>query len=309
MVNEIAGVDIGNPLTAEQIITRRNYEASVGGGLTYWQNLYSPSIKWRISGYLKAPTTTAVNKLLSLQHGQPVLIDLHSRWPGFITWGRVTEIRPRPSRRGNIFYYDMMLNEIPAIGVTYLHTAEAYLHDLEYQVNHRVFSPLSGRFAKAVTGDRMDWTWQFYLDNDKAAPARTLTVEFQVGDDITNFKIWGMKAAGWTVIGDWEDAGATVWDDPEDFIDDQPITHVFTVSKGERGDVEAAGTISQMLGLKTRVIASVTLMQAQGAADLSTDHQDDQILLRVTAEHTLREAARPYPVLTYVDGSLDYGRA
>lgn len=96
MTNKIGGVDIGNVLQPEPIICRGPRETRVGGGLTYWQNLYSPSIQWRISGYLKAPTTTAVNKLLNLHHGLPVLVDLDDRWSGFITWGRVAEIRPQP---------------------------------------------------------------------------------------------------------------------------------------------------------------------------------------------------------------------
>ncbi len=307
MANKIGGVDVGNVLTAEPTIRRRNYEVSVGGGLTYWQNLYNPSAQWRITGYLKAPTATAVNKLLNLQHGLPVLVDLDDRWAGFITWGRVAEVRPRPSRVGKVFYYEILVNEIPAIGVTYLQTAEAYLHDLDYYANHKVFNPLSGRFAKSVTVDRLDWTWQFYLDNDKASE-QVLVLEFQVGDDIDKLKIWGWKTAGWSLIGDW--GGAQAWDATRDFIDDQPITHVFRANEGIRGAVKAGiGTISQMMGLKNRVLLSVTRMMADGVSDLSTDYKSDQILLKVTAEHTERETARPYPVLTYVDGSLDYGVA
>ncbi|MCK4582549.1 hypothetical protein KAU18_04470 [Candidatus Bathyarchaeota archaeon] len=64
-----------------------------------------------------------------------------------------------------------------------------------------------------------------------------------------------------------------------------------------------------MLGLSRRVLLSITAMQAQGSNDMSTDYGSDQLLLKVTAEHTQRETARPYLVLTYVDGSLDYGRA
>jgi len=310
MANKIGGVDIGNVLIPEPIIRRKNTESPVGGGLTYWQNLYSPSTQWRITGYLKAPTTTAVNQLLNLKHGLPVLVDLDDRWPGFITWGRVAEIRPRPSRVGNVFYYDMLVNEVPAIGVTYLQTSEAYLHDLDYHANHRVFNPLSGRFAKSVTLDLLDWSWQFYVDNDKIS-IQTLIQEFQVGDDIDKLKIWGWKLNGshdWSLIGDW--GGADAWDAEKTFTDDDAIAHVFRANYGDRGDVKAGiGTISQMLGLSRRVLLSITLMQAQSGNDYSTDHSSDQLLLKVTAEHNQREAARPYPVLTYVDGSLDYGRA
>ena len=307
MTNYIGGVNIGNVQRVEPTYRRSNVETKVGGGLTHWQNLYSPSVQWHITGYIASPTPTAVNKILNLQHGLPVLVDLNDRWPGFITWGRVSEIRPSPGRLGNVFYYDMVINEVPAIGVTYMQTSEAYLHDIDYQANYRVFNPLSGRFAKEVTGDRMDWTWEFYVDNDKNA-IQTVIIELQVGDDIDKLKIWGWKAAAWSLIGDW--GGADAWDAVKNFVDDGATTHAFRFQEGDRGDALAGiGTVSQMLGLSRRVLGSITLMSAHIAPDLSTDYSLDQILLKFTAEHTQREAARPYPVLTYVDGSLDYGPA
>ena len=307
MTTYIAGVDIGTVQSVSPIYRRGSVETRVGGGLTYWQNTGSPSVRWSIYTYLKSPTQTQLDAVLNLQHGLPVLVDLESFKSGFITWGRVAEVKPSPLRVGGLVYLDILVNEIPGIGTTYVQTDGIYLHDLQYQSNQRVFNPLGARYNKSVTGDRLDWTWEFYLDNDTAG-ILTAVIEFQVGDDVDKLKVWGWKGGAWSLIGDW--GGADAWNADKNFVDDGTITHVCKFQEGNRGAVLAGiGTISQMLGTYRRVLGSITLLSAHIAPDLSTDVSLDQILLKVTAEHTLREAARPYPVITYVDGSLDYGIA
>ena len=307
MANKIGNIDIGTVQIVTPIYRRGNVESKVGGGVTYWQNLASPSVRWSIYTYLKSPTEEELNNILNLVHGLPVLVDLHSFKAGFVSWGRVTEVRPQPMRIGGQVYLDIVVNQVPAIGVTYVQTADVYTHSRAYQSNQKVFNPLDGAYNPSFTADRLDWTWEFYLDNDKNA-IQTAILEIQVGDDVDKLKIWGWKAGAWAVIGDW--GGGDAWNAAKDFIDDGAITHVFKFQEGDRGDTHAGiGVVSQMLGTERRLLGSITLLSAHIAPDLSTDYSLDQILLKVTVEHTLREAARPYPVITYVDGSLDYGPA
>ena len=308
MTNYIGGVDIGTVQAVDPILRRSNTEVKTGGGLTYWQNLSSSSTRWAIRGYLKAPTVVQVATLFNLMHGLPVLIDVNDFRAGFITWGRVTEVRPRPSRLGFIFAYDIIINEVPSIGVTYMQTAEAYLHSRSYHSNQRVIDPAVGNYGKTVSaGNRLDWTHEFYVDNDKAG-IQTLIVEFQVGDDVNHFEVFGWKAAAWSLIGDWGDGDA--WNAVKAWTDEDAQAHNFQVQEGVRGATLAGvGVVSQMLGTTKRVLMEITDMQAQGDPDYVTDYGLDQLLLKVVAKHSLRGTARPFPMITYVDGSLDYGPA
>jgi len=309
MANKLDNIDIGNPLRPEPRLRRRQNELATAAG-TFWQNIYGSPLDWQISGYMKAPTLAVVRSLLNLKHGLPVLLDLNDRWAGFIHWGRVGEISLRKQRASTLVYYDILFHQIPAIGTTYLQTPEMWLHDLDYRVSHRMFDPGIGSFNQSVSSDRLDWTWEYFLDNDKVS-IQTGILEFQVGDDIDKLKIWGWKLDGthdWSLIGDWN--GADAWAASKTFTDDGAISHVLKLDEGVRGEVIAGiGTISQMLGLTRRCLLSVTLMQAHTDNDYSTDHSLDQIHLKVTAEHNARETLRPNPVLTYVDGSFPPGRA
>lgn len=307
MTCKIENIDIGTVTLPELIVRRENVRQRSGVGLTYHRNLNSDSVRWRLTGRLSSPTKAQVQALLNLKHGLPVLVDLDDRFPGWITWGRVSEIAPRPSRVGGVFNYTLTVDQIPGIGSTYVQTDDVYLHDLNYRTSFKAFDPALAKFNLSVTSNRLDWTWESYVDNDKNS-IQTAILEFQVGDDIDAFTIWGWKSGGWVLIGDWGDADT--WGAGKAFVDNDSYSHTFKANYGSMGeDVTGIGTISRLSGFNRRVLLSITNLRAHSGNDMSTDYTGDQLLLKMTAEHNQRETLRPYPVVTYIDGSRDYGRA
>jgi len=308
-VAKIDDIDLGYIRLFERVTRKQLVEAVSAGAFTYWQNLVASSSSWRIIGVLDAEdAASTIKRLQNLHvHGLPVLIDLDDLLDGFIAWGRVAEFRERmEAERSGVYQYELVVNLVPGIGVTYLHTGDAELHDLDYRAAFRAFDPVQGRFGLEVSADRLVWTHQFYLDND-ASSIQDLVFEVQVGDDINGFRIYAYKEGAWRLVGDW--GGADSWGATKSFIDENAVSHDFTVDHGTRGEALTHGTISRMPGLIRRVLIEVSNMQAQSGNDYSIDYGSDQLLLKVSAIHAAREALRPLPLVTYVDGSFEIGRA
>lgn len=302
------GSDIGSIDSITQDNNRR-FASILSGGIAWRQNNQPTVRSWNISGHIPSATLAEINFMQNLQfHGLPVIVDLSDRIAGLFTWGRVRSLQPVIPKISGAYHYTLILDEIPAIGTTYIQTDDAYLHDLAYHGSYKIFNPMFGRFGRTVSSDLLDWSWQFYVDNDDTGSSPIIIVEFHVGDDIDGFKLELWKSGGWVEIGYWGKTDS--WDDIESIVDDNSQTILFRADKGAPAELLAGiGTISTMNGLYKRVLLEIDDLAAHSGTDLYNDYGNDQILLKATAEHTARDALRPYPVVTYWDGSIDYGRA
>ena len=256
---------------------------------------------------LNAPAAAALNSLENLSnHSLPVLLDLDDKYTGFIYWVMVESLRSAPVK-GSIYRFDLTVWQIPCIGVTYIQTADMALHSRDYRASYKVFDPLVGSFNKAWSANRLEQTWEFYLDNDANA-IQTAILEIWGSDNVSRLTLWGWKAAAWNEIGDWG-GGVDAWNDGKNWTDDDMAAHNFQAQRGYRGQFLAGvGTVSMMMGCYNRVLIEIDNFTADAtpASDLSTHYGGDQLLLKAKLYSTSREVLRPYPVVTYVTGGMGW---
>lgn len=276
------------------------------------QNLVSEDDAFTIRGVLSSGAEAARLGLENIRYmSQPVLLDLTDLYAGLLAWVRVTESKVTP--RGPVNYYEVRCEATQGIGVWFVQTDDAYLHDYpEYRGRLRVLDPYAARSgaAYAYASSRDQYTTVGYLDNDKN-DIQAPILEMTAGDDLATLELFGWKAGAWSRIDEWG-VGATAWGTAANWDDGDGVTHAFKPNTGLRGaTVAGVGTASNRLGCNGRVLMSVSALQADSGAspDLSTDYGSDQLLLKSVLKHTRRESARPYSVITYVDGSLDEGPA
>lgn len=275
-------------------------KAPIAEDLVYWSGNSGRVSEWEIEGILKdVSSQSTVESLVGFySSGVPVYVDLSDLVAGLRGLGKLGELRGHWVK--DHYYYRVNLKLIPGLGVTYAQTFNVYLIDVDYQAKAAVIDPLRGSFAATWSSGFLALQWDFYVDND--ASAQTAILEVQTGDDIATVEIWGYTTgAGWTVIGDWGDVDA--WGASKDFTDGDAQTRTFKVNVGDRGDaVSGIGTVSKRLGLEQRALISIGL-GAHVDTDEYTDYGTDQLKLRIKITHSARDAKRPYPKVTLVDGS------
>jgi hypothetical protein len=303
----IDGITLDVISTMPKTFSRSFRSLWTGDGFSYPQDVNWTERGWNIRGILNSPTQEEIDRLEGLnQHGNPVLLDLNDKYTAFIQWVIVERLTATPIL-GSLYRFDMNVRKIPCIGTMYMQTDDVYLHDLHYRASYKVVDPLVGDFNKVWSANRLVQTWEFYVDNDNNG-ITTAILEIFACADISTIEIWGWKDLtphAWSQIGDW--GGAHAWNAIRNFTDDGANVMTFQVQKGVRGEALAGvGTISNMLGNYNRVLCEITNLQADAAplTDVSTKHQDDQILLKVEITSTSRETLRPFPVINYVTGGI-----
>lgn len=309
---KIDNYDLGTCRVFNKSFARRYVGLWTGDGYNHPQDVNSKSRGWSIRGVRASPTAAEMSAFEGLNnYPQPVILDLNSIVPGFIQWVFVERlVLGRRNAVTNLYTYDLTVRKVPGIGSMYIQTAGVHLHSLNYRASLKRVDPMvGGSFNKVWSASRLVQTFEFYLDNDNNA-ITTAFLEFFACADISTIKIWGWKDLtphDWSLIGDW---GGDAWDVQKNFTGDGPgpITHVFRVDKGVRGEVTAnVGTISNSLGNYNRVLAKITLLQADATPLTNTSliHANYQLLLKVEITSTSREAVlRPYPIVTYITGGL-----
>ena len=301
---KIDNITLGTVRAMPKSFSRSIRSLYTGDGYTYPQDVNWVERGWNIRGTLNAPSAAVTNSIENLNnHSNPVILDLNDKYTGFISWVMVERF-PITQQIGTIYRYDLNVKTIPCIGTTYMQTLGVYLHDLDYRASYKKFDPLVGRFNKQWSADRLEQTWEFYVDNDLNAITVAL-LEVYTCFDISSFRLRGWKAAAWDQIGEW--GGADIWNLIVNWVDDDAVAHNIQVQKGVRGEVlPGVGTISNGMGNYNRVLCEIDNLTADATptSDRSTHYGGDQLLLEAKIISTSREALRPYPVIDYITGGL-----
>lgn len=306
---KIDNYDLGTCRVFNKSFARRYVGLWTGDGYSHPQDVNSKERGWNIRGVRASPTAAEMSAFEGLNnYPQPVILDLNDKVAGFIQWVFVERlVVGRRSAVTNLYTYDLTVRKVPGIGSMYIQTPGVVLHSLNYRAALRRVDPMvGGNFNKVWSANRLEQTWEFYLDNDNNL-LTTAILEIFAGDDVSRFALWGWKTAAWDIIGDWN-GGADTWNDVKNWTDeDGAPAHDFQVQRGVRGQALAGiGTISNSLGNYRRVLIEITNLAADGTPtdDRSTHYGGDQLLLKAKIYSTSREALRPNPIVTYITGGL-----
>jgi len=307
-VAKIGGVDIGTVVDVSQSLIRRKVRRPLAGSLvSVLQDLVSTEKRWIMNSELYSPTQSTLESVLGLADGSVLLVEIPENTRLRAGFGSITKpAEDLHDREADIHYITLEVQEVPGVGFAYTQTPDVYFHDRDYRMNLREFNPFWGHHNTQIDENRLVFTQEFYLDNRKSQ-AQDAVYEICAGDNLTGFKLYGWKT-DWTLIGDW--GGADSWGAAKTFTDNDSVEHAVTAAKGERGDTVTGGTISWKMGCpRDRVLVKFDDLEASSAYKHTTRYVRDQVLLKAEIIHTLRETARPGPIIDFVDGGMNQGVA
>jgi len=203
---KIGNVDLGNVERVEPITTKRLITAIMPGeDGAFHQDLTAYEHAWRIDGHLNNPTQAQREKILNLQNGEVMLVEVDAF--DIFGYGKVGDIRMRVDNVfPNIYRYSLEFLGCPAVGHTHTHTDDVYLHDRDYRMNLKSFDPHFKHFNVNYSNDRLSTDWQFYLDSDVDDSTQDVLLEMQCGDDIATFYLYSYSAGTWNPrwnMGNW----------------------------------------------------------------------------------------------------------
>ena len=275
---------------------------------SYLQSLVSEERSWLIKGYFQSITQAQFESLEQLKDGEVAVInltDINARLYGWckvkqLEWG-FSEYQPQVAE------YRLSLGLIPCVGTTVCLDPDSYIHDLNYNTSLRMIDPFAGRHNASFPSDH-EHIHSMYVANTNAA-AKTLELETWCGDDLVDVLVEAWKASAWATVGRWG-SGHTAYGNTNSFTDDDSVAHTFRVNWDVRQASLANFTypLTNYPGNKYHVGIQISAMSAAPATyPVSTKYGSYQLLLRVTLEHSERDALRPYPVVTYQDGGVGGG--
>ena len=308
-MTKIENIDLGVVTLIEKIQDKVFHDLSPTGSLSgYTQNMMTEKHEWRFEGFLTDPTQEDLESLENVRnHGLMCFIDFADVNALILGYGKLTYFRIIDEETyADLARYEGIIRLQSAIGLTHIQTANAFLHDLLYRAKLPIIDPQFGRFNKTWSSNRLELTYELYIDNYKAG-IQDIVIEIQCGDDIDGIRVWGWKGAAWNQIGYWSDVGTPWGSGAGAWVDDDTISHVATADRGDRGETLGIGIISLSLGCKKRILLKLTNFQTIAGNHLSTKYGSHQLKLKVKLIHTQREASRPYPLITYVEGGLEQG--
>jgi hypothetical protein len=277
---------------------------------SYLQNLVSEERNWLIKGYFQSVTQAQFESLEQLRDGEVAMIDMTSLNARLYGWCKVRQLEWGFSEyQPQVAEYRLSVGMVPCIGTTVCLDPYSYIHDINYQTSLRMIDPFAGRHNASFPADHSH-IHSMYVANTNAAE-KTLELETWCGDDLVDTLIEGWKASAWATVGRWG-SGHTAYGSTVSFTDDDSVAHTFRVNWGLRQAALANFTypLTNYPGNKYHVgIQMSTMSAAPGTYPVSTKYGSYQLLLRVTLEHSERDALRPYPVVTYQDGGFGGGPA
>jgi hypothetical protein len=284
-----------------------SYGVGSGHGYSPDSNLLVEDVE--VTGVLQGPSNATVDSFENLRlNGNPVLWDFADKFSNQVFFAKVTEM-PIVPQKNTLYRYMARGIRVPCIGTVHSQTPGVWLHDLDYRHSLRTLDPLRGRFAREWSADRLTQTSNLYVDNDNNAVTEAL-LEIWVSDNPLSLRLYGWKAAAWSEIGYW--GAIDAWGDAKAWTDGDGVAHSLKANYGVMGAaITGIGSLGYMPGNYTRVLLSVPSLSADAtpSADLSTHYGGDQLLLKMVLAQSSREALRPHPVVTYVDGGLNWGPA
>jgi len=221
---KIEDIDIGTVTAIEKIQNKTFIDITPAASLgTYTQNLIAEKHEWRIEGFLTDPSQAIYESLEDIRnHGLICFIDMADLNPLLLGWGKITYLRLIDEEHAaGITLYEMIVRVQPAVGLSYIPTAEAFLSSIRQKSKERIIDPHFGRFGKTYSTDRLTLSYTIRIKNFKAS-SQDVLLEIQVGDDLSSLTI--SPSTGWTQ------------------------------ATGIRGETIETGIISRLLGCNKRVL-------------------------------------------------------
>lgn len=187
---KLHGIDLDTITSVEETEIKNLMPKQMTGVLgTYPQDLIASGKKLRISGYLTNPTQAEIEQIKNLRHsGMICFLDLSDVdiANDLFGYGKVQQITWFQEERAyGIKEYAIDFVNVPAIGLVYIQTADAYITSLDKLMRLRMLNPLEARCAVAFGDtDNRDIGFQFVAKNVKGS-TQDLIIEIHEGDNGT----------------------------------------------------------------------------------------------------------------------------
>lgn len=293
MANKIDNIDIGTVTLVSQVTKEETINIDSGGQRHRAVQAIEQN-EWRVDGFLVDPSYNTLHTLKNIaNHKQLVFVDCESSSYLPIGYGKVTDLQLDESEaEAGIITYTVTLAMMAVIGNTRVLTSEAWLIDSYYRVKLKDALPDLGAYNGYFSANRLEYTYQIYVANYKSSSQQAV-IEVMVGDDVDYVEVDEYSAGSWTNKGKWG-TGGTAW---------AGTANNYTVDKGYRGDVKTIGTITRSLGTWQRLLIRTPFLDAGNVVHYYNAYTTYQRWIRIHVVHTARDAQRPYPQITWIDGS------
>lgn len=299
MANKIDNVDVGTVTLIEKttsVTTVKN--ATVNGGQQYDADAGVEAQQWRIEGFTVDAGQATVEAIENMKnHKQLVLIDCTDSDSQLLGYGKVTSLRLiGQDAEAGVTYWEVIVSLLSVMGNMHMQTVDCFFVDLLYRSKLKGAYPALGKFNKTWSVNRLEFTWEAYVANYKNT-AQQAVFDCDCGDDLSYIEIYEYNGSAYVLVDKWGSGGVAFGSS----------SGGYTVDFGARGAVKGIGTIGRALGTGYRVIVKTESLSDGSGQHVYNSYATYQRLLKLRLVHVARDTVRPYPQVTWVDGSVSYG--